>query len=128
MACVVVGLTIVSVGLVLTSRAAATVESGYRIGMLKKQLEALKNENALLEAELASIQSPSRVEEIARERLDMVPPEEIRVARLDRGWQAAMAAASEEAEGETENLAASLFDVLTRIASGSRTAQAGPAR
>ncbi|NPV71614.1 MAG: septum formation initiator family protein [Firmicutes bacterium] len=125
-ACLVVALVIISVGLGLTSRAARAVQSGYRIVHLKKQLATLQNENAFLEAELARIQSPSRIEEIARNKLGMAPPEEIRVAGVDQGWQAAMAVRSGEDAEVTQ--AASWLDVFTRIASGARTAQARPAR
>ncbi|MGE5484945.1 MAG: cell division protein FtsL [Ignavibacteriales bacterium] len=127
--CFGVAAVIISAGVGVTSRAAVTVQSGYRIGLLKAQLAALSSENESLEVEVARLQSLSRVEEVARSRLGMAPPGDIRVARVDTEWHAATKMQAEEAEAALESQRKpSVFAFFTRLASGARTAQARPAR
>lgn len=127
--CFAVAAAIASVGIGVTSRAASTVQSGYRIGALKAQLAALYSENESLEVEVARMRSLSRIEEAARSKLNMTPPEDIRVVRVDGEWRAAMAMQAEEAEAALEDArGSSVFAFFTRLATGARTAQARPAR
>ncbi|MCR4398310.1 MAG: hypothetical protein NUV93_05035 [Firmicutes bacterium] len=127
--CLAVAACIISVGVGLTSRAAEVVESGYRIGALKAQLQALESENQALEIEVVRLQSLAKIQEAAKTRLNMGPPEEIRVARLDHEWQAA---AAQRAEASSQSAAReepfSVWGLFARIATGARTAQAKPAR
>ncbi|HVS16743.1 MAG TPA: cell division protein FtsL [Thermoanaerobaculia bacterium] len=51
-----------------------TVETGYRIDRLERQLERTRERERLLRLEAARLSSPSRVEEQARQRLGMTAP------------------------------------------------------
>ncbi len=127
--CFAVAATIILVGVGVTSRAASTVQSGYRVGQLKARLSALHSENESLEVEIARMQSLSRIEDVARNKLGMAPPGEIRVARTDSEWQAAMVSRNKEMEEALHSeREPSVFAFFTRLASGARTAQARPAR
>jgi cell division protein FtsL len=51
-----------------------TVETGYRIDRLERELEQTLERERLLRLESARLSSPSRLERLARERLGMVAP------------------------------------------------------
>jgi len=56
------------------SRAKVT-SLGYEISSENRRLDELKDMNEKLKAEVAMLRAPGRLEPIARERLDLMPPE-----------------------------------------------------
>ena len=61
-----------------------SIRLGYEINELEKQLEALKKEVALLEAEKTSLLNPAKVEKIAREKLKLKEPQPDQIIYLQR--------------------------------------------
>jgi len=61
-----------------------SIRLGYEINELEKQLEALKKEVALLEAEKTSLLNPAKVEKIAREKLKLTEPQPDQIIYLQR--------------------------------------------
>lgn len=50
------------------------IEAGYRIGVLERQLDEVQDRERALRTEAARLESPERIERLARERLGMVEP------------------------------------------------------
>lgn len=63
-----------------------SIRIGYEINQLEKQLESVKKEIALLEAEKTALLNPEKVEKIAREKLKLsdVRPEQIIYLKSDQ--------------------------------------------
>jgi len=73
-----------------------TVDLGYRLGLVRGEQAALRENKRVLELEAASYQTPERVEKVARTLLGMTPPTPERVIPLRplRAAQPTPAAAS----------------------------------
>jgi cell division protein FtsL len=59
-----------------------TVDLGYRLGLIRGEQAALRENKRVLELEAASYQTPERVEKVARTLLGMTPPPPERVIPL----------------------------------------------
>jgi cell division protein FtsL len=129
-----VGILILAVcvllALSLVALPATTAALGYEIVRLRQQLEALERDRALLELEIARLESLERIEQTARDRLGMREPEVLALVELDGQpgpgggadsvWQP-------EPDGAVMRLAAAARQFIVRAVSG-RPAQAGSGR
>jgi|Deesub1362B_J571_1020462.scaffolds.fasta_scaffold00001_760 cell division protein FtsL len=61
-----------------------SIRLGYEINQLEKQLETIKKEVALLEAEKTSLLNPEKVEKIAREKLNLHDPQPEQIIYLNQ--------------------------------------------
>jgi cell division protein FtsL len=59
------------------------VSLGYQINELKKVQADLKNNNKLLQMELALLKSPTRLQQIASEKLQMKIPSQDRIIEIE---------------------------------------------
>ncbi|MBW2527941.1 MAG: cell division protein FtsL [Deltaproteobacteria bacterium] len=59
-----------------------TVDAGYRLGKIRSEQARLREIKRVLEAEVASYETPHRVEMVARTLLGMTPPPPERVIPL----------------------------------------------
>jgi cell division protein FtsL len=72
---VIAGAAIVTGSLVfLVHTKSREIEAGYRIHDLRQQLVALEHQRTSLEVERAALARPSRVAQIARTALGLIPP------------------------------------------------------
>lgn len=67
----------------VAARHAQVASLGYAVVALKEELNRLEAENQWLEAEIAKLSSPGRIETIAKRDLGMVPPVEVRYLKKD---------------------------------------------
>lgn len=79
-----VALTLVlfGLGLFYTYQHNRVIYLGYRINAAKQRIAALQTDNKKLELKIAGLQSPGRVERIAREKLGMKEPERVLLAGI----------------------------------------------
>ena len=63
-----------AVGVLHVSSRVMVVDAGYRLSKLEAQQRQLSLENQKLQIELATLKSPARLEQLAREQLGMRPP------------------------------------------------------
>ncbi len=68
----------VFLGLFVTSRYTVMAEMGYRLAEMEEAVAALQEENRRLKLEVARLEAPERIERVARERLGMYRPNEVR--------------------------------------------------
>lgn len=61
------------------------IQYGYRIEAAAKRIDQLEEEGRILHLERGSLASPSRIEQIARTRLGMVPPPPTEYVVHERG-------------------------------------------
>ncbi len=89
---------------------------GYQIESTKQSIAALQRENKRLELMVAELQSPERVEEIARSKLGMKEPADVVLAALPA--EASLLSESEEAESKEAQLEQDKerANALTRVA------------
>ena len=59
-----------------------TVDLGYRLGLARNEQASLRETKRVLELEVASYQTPERIERVARSLLGMTPPPPERVIPL----------------------------------------------
>jgi cell division protein FtsL len=59
-----------------------TVDLGYRLGLARSEQASLRETKRVLELEVASYQTPERIERVARSLLGMTPPPPERVIPL----------------------------------------------
>lgn len=59
-----------------------TVDAGYRLGQARNEQASLRETKRVLELEVASYQTPERIERVARTLLGMTPPPPERVIPL----------------------------------------------
>lgn len=80
----VVALTLVlfAMGLLYTYQHNRVIYLGYRINATKQRIAALQTDNKRLELKIAGLQSPERVEKIAREKLGMKEPDGMLLASI----------------------------------------------
>ncbi|MEW6522546.1 MAG: cell division protein FtsL [Bacillota bacterium] len=117
----------VFLGLALVSLPATTAKLGYEIVSLRAELDALQRDVSRLQLELARLESLDRIEQIARERLGMREPEQLRLVQLgepaanDPGnldpWRP-------QVEGAVQRLASGVRGFIARAVVG-RPVQAG---
>ncbi len=69
-------------GLFYTYKHTEIIALGYEIESVKQNIATLQGENKRLELEIARLQTPERVEKIARTKLGMEEPEKILLAAL----------------------------------------------
>jgi cell division protein FtsL len=62
------------VGVVHVTSRVLVVKAGYELSRLDTERQDLAREKAKLELELATLRSPSRLETVAREKLNLGPP------------------------------------------------------
>jgi cell division protein FtsL len=73
-----VGLAVLA-ALVLVYLHVACLDTGHRILALQKELQTLQAENERLQLEVLRLGSPTRVEQVAKAKLEMVPAQVTRV-------------------------------------------------
>lgn len=79
---VVLTLVLFTVGLLYTYQHNRVIYLGYRINAAKQRIAALQTDNKKLELKIAGLQSPERVERIAREKLGMKEPDKVLLASI----------------------------------------------
>lgn len=117
--------TAVLFGILLVWQPASMANLSRRARELERQVEALRLENHDLKAEISRLESLTYVEYVARTRLGMVDPPEVKTAALVAGYPATssgpsqMQAAAEESSG--------ISGIIRRIAEilGGRWVEAG---
>lgn len=67
-------LLVLGVGLAITSAYAALVEKGYQISRLQAANQEMRVTNERVELDLAQLQGPEKISQLARQRLNMQPP------------------------------------------------------
>ena len=63
-----------TVGVIHVMSRVEVVDSGYRLSQLESDSQRFQLENDRLKLELATLKSPSRLERVARETLQLAPP------------------------------------------------------
>ncbi len=92
---IVLILSCFATGLCYTSRHARIVALSYKIESLQHEIASLQKENLRLELEIAKLQTPERIEKLAKTKLGMKEPEEVLLATLPKS--------SPTGEGKTES-------------------------
>ncbi|MGB9791739.1 MAG: septum formation initiator family protein [Thermacetogeniaceae bacterium] len=109
----VVALTLVllAVGLLYTYQHNRIIYLGYRINAAKQRIAMIQTDNKKLELKIAGLQSPERVERIAREKLGMKEPDGILLAAGIASKPESSETSSEKAnEGRAQK---SIFGLVT---------------
>ena len=65
-------------GIIWLSQTSTVVSYGYKIDKIHKQEEVLNRQAQIMEAQIATYESPAKVEQVAREKLGMVYPDPIK--------------------------------------------------
>jgi len=115
-------------GLALVALPARTTAISYEMASLRAQLRLLQQEVSGLEMELAQLESIDRIDRIARERLGLREPTQVRLVHTEEPaplelaglepWQPQM-------EGTWQRLASRVRTLIARAVVG-RPVQAGP--
>ncbi|MCR4430050.1 MAG: cell division protein FtsL [Tepidanaerobacteraceae bacterium] len=71
------------IAIIILSRYSMITESQYRIGKMKTELADLNAQNERLRVEAASLSSVARIEDIARNKLNMKAPESRQIIYLN---------------------------------------------
>jgi cell division protein FtsL len=90
--------------LLYVAQLAHRAEAGYTILRLQREVTDLRAEQARLLARVATLKSPSRIEQIATTQLGMVPPRQRQLAAIPGGPAIAQVAPSESRGGVIRTL------------------------
>jgi len=117
----------VLLGLMLVWQPANVADLAHRASDLEKQVDALKLENENLKAEVSRLESLSYVESVAKTRLGMVEPPEIKTATMVALDLGDSRASSEIVAEKTGRGPGGIMGILQRIAEifGGRGVEAG---
>ena len=92
------------------------IAGNREVGTAEQKLEALREENAVLEARIAALQTPQEVERLAREQFGLVMPGEIGYVVVTPPWESDLGnppAADPAAGPEGRSWWQHLWDFLT---------------
>lgn len=120
----------VLVGLALVALPAQTMAISYEMSSLRAQLSLLQQEVSGLEVQRAALESLERIDRIARERLGMREPAQVRLLHVEDATPlelASVEAWQPETAGPLQNLASRVRTLIARAVVG-RPVQAGPGR
>jgi cell division protein FtsL len=79
-------LTVIAIAIVVffvMTRFSLLAENQYKIVQLQNELKVLEEENELLKVKVAKLKSVSRIENIAKQKLNMVEPNNHQIVYLD---------------------------------------------
>jgi cell division protein FtsL len=69
--------------IILLSRFSMITESQYRIEKLKNELKNIEEQNQRLKVEVANLKSVARIEDIAKNKLNMIEPDSHQIVYLN---------------------------------------------